>query len=111
MMDGIYEKEGINIVKKFLNSSSFGYITIPWCILGIITNIWTLLVLSHRSMKTSANLFLYTIAIADLLTMAFFTPRIAVRTIAPELETSQKFCLFKVVSKTNVLYESLCINK
>ena len=51
-----------------------GYLSLVWCVFGSTSNAMNIAVLTRRALISPTNLLLTALAVADLLTMAFYVP-------------------------------------
>ena len=73
------------------------YISAAICLIGLVMNVVTMVVLIQKNMRTPTNLLLGSISVADMITILVYTPKLIVSTAFPLLSKSMEFAYYKLV--------------
>ncbi len=92
--------------------SIHGYASIVVCVLGSILNVWNLFILSKKEMRTSANIILIGLAVADLLNMIEYIPFVTYMKLWPYKSNgmSEKTYSWAVFVLVHIILSQVCLN-
>lgn len=99
-----HEHTGLVNFSQYLLSNEHSYISVTICLIGLVMNVVTMIVLIQKNMRSPTNLLLGSISVADMITILVYTPKLIVSTAFPLRSKSMEFAYYKLVSHYTLLY-------
>ena len=96
-MISYHNHTGLVKFSQYLLSNEHSYISVAICLIGLMMNVVTMVVLIQKNMRTPTNLLLGSISVADMITILVYTPKLIVSTAFPLLSKSMEFAYYHLV--------------